>query len=84
MIGGGWGSVGTLTDTNVTRRGTHLSLRASSWLLPVWLSLDTFCLVNQQTYGTPAVTITPGPRLNLVLGPNGEGVLGCMGREVHA
>jgi hypothetical protein len=25
-----------------------------------------------QTYGEPAVTITPGPRLNLVLGPNGE------------
>lgn len=25
-----------------------------------------------QTYGTPAVEITPGPRLNLVLGPNGE------------
>lgn len=25
-----------------------------------------------QTYGEPAVTIKPGPRLNLVLGPNGK------------
>eukprot|EP00775_Hariotina_reticulata_P010125 gene10125-10283_t len=28
---------------------------------------------NFMTYGEPAVTITPGPRLNLVLGPNGTG-----------
>jgi hypothetical protein len=33
---------------------------------------NTFVVFVLQTYGTPAVEITPGPRLNLVLGPNGE------------
>mgnify|MGYP001807320587 CR=1 FL=1 len=35
------------------------------------------CALLLQTYGTPAVEIIPGPRLNLVLGPNGEHIGTC-------
>lgn len=42
------------------------------WHQPYHVDSLSCCLRNPQTYGEPAVTITPGARLNLVLGPNGR------------